>query len=204
MMNTLQPPLRLSLFTILGFVAILSSTCHAQQGGLTVVNTAPPGVLEFGTWEYREVSTLPRRLLCHGYDFLQGTGWYDATWRYSIAPQTEETTLNNSSTSVLTYEIDRSWRANWCAAEPDEYNMLSVTYHQQQDDGSTTSSMSGYIRVVPNSEVSATSTTITCSPRETGIVESPLAGDLSCELANLRFTGRESIQVTVELDVTGD
>ncbi|CAB9528612.1 expressed unknown protein [Seminavis robusta] len=171
----------------LGLALLLSAgqgSARCDQG-LTIINNSPDS-LDFGQWEYRELSTRGRAWPgCWGWDILGPGGWFPSTW-YELMDGDDQ------GDNSIVYEIDRSARASYCAAEPDEINLLEVSY----------GGLSGYIRVVPTPDASGTTASIKCAPKALGTIETPIAGDLVCELVELPFTGREAIEVTVELDLS--
>ena len=182
---------RFHLFPMIGaglllLVGLAPTTVEAGNEGVLAIKPMDSGKLTYGQWEYREISTRSRFWAgCWGYDFLQGSGCFPSTWYTYIEPTTRE------NSDDLFYSVDRTARACYCHAKPDQINSLSITH--TTDDGSL---LEGYLRIVPDFSVDATAVTVRCAPA--GVIDSPcLSCGLTCEEARIPWDGRSNAEITV-------
>ena len=149
------------------------------QGILTIRHDT--GDLSFGQWEYREISTASRFCVgCQQWDVLGSGGWFPSTWYHYIDPNDQ-----------LEYQVDRSLRARFCNAQPDEINFLRLTHTTSDGD-----ELEGFLRVYPDATATETSITVRCAPA--GVIDSPCwSCSLTCEPARLPWDGRGTAEITV-------
>lgn len=161
------------------------------NAGTLTVTTSNGTNLTLKDWEYREISTRSGWYLgCWEYDFLQGSGWFRSTWRQEIAPIS-----NGNATNTVSYEVQRTSRANYCNSMPDEINFIDLEY--ALDDGTV---LEGYARIVPDETQESEGkqeVTIQCAEAG-GVIDSPcFTCGLVCEEAKIPWTGRETIEVNI-------
>lgn len=154
--------------------------------GVLTIKPEDGGAITFGEWEYRESSTRSRFWVgCWMYDFLQGSGWFPSTWYQYIDP-----TETDGSDDNLEYAVDRTLRAKYCNAQPDQYNYLDVKHIEE--DGTV---LDGFLRIFPD-DTTSTSITVRCGPA--GVISSPCATcTLNCETATIAWDGRGTAEITV-------
>ena len=125
------------------FAALLSIS-SVQAGTLVVaVNGGNPVPVD---WEYRSVTSRSWVPGCTWWDFLQGSGFFPATYYTTYMPVQEGNTY--------TFQTMRGFWQTLCGAQMDEYNSLRFEFATMV--GNTT--YSGQFRVIPGGDSGEAST----------------------------------------------